>query len=184
MQVYPGKDVALHQGTKLMKPVINGNYVGPRAIISFILALLHYGVIGVFCSDKGPLYQYKQPLPRGHPQATLCLPWEKLPAHGPHYAASGFHHYTMVLPVLFLARGRHYLQDALTNHVIMGVLFSIILPVRKLNVIRALRPFFEALRTFWRPFGMVYPECSGLEGRIPTYFEGILKFTNHGIMGP
>ena len=40
-----------------------------------------------------------------------------------------FGHYTMVLTVLFLARGRHYFQDTLTNHVIMGVLFSIILPV-------------------------------------------------------
>ena len=38
-------------------------------------------------------------------------------------------HYTMVLPVLFLARGRHFFQDASANHVIMGVLFSIILPV-------------------------------------------------------
>ena len=30
---------------------------------------------------------------------------------------------------------------------------------------------------------MAYPERSGLEGRIPTFFEGSLKFTNHCIVG-
>ena len=68
---------------------------------------------------------WKRCCPRASKTALGLRPYAVLEALVRH-----LFHYTMVLTVLFLARVRHYFQDTLTNHVIMGVLFSIILPVR------------------------------------------------------
>ena len=86
-------------------------------------ALLKYGAIGLFYSDKEPLYQkmFMAKLVRHlpyhvimllchpslrnrkicHPRATLCLPRVKLSAHGPHYAALSLHYASLGPPALW-----------------------------------------------------------------------------------